>query len=81
MIISKILAKIVPLVMKAVWKQILPELRPLQKYANEPNETDIKVNQHDDEIASLKKDNIAMKKIIKKIGGKKITDDKKWYDD
>ena len=74
MIISKILAKLVPLVMKAVWKQIQPELKPLQTYVNEPNENNIKINKLEDDIAEIKNK-------MKKQKGKKKTDDKKWYND
>ena len=40
MIISKIIGKILPLILKEVFKAVMPELRPLQKYVNEPNELD-----------------------------------------
>ena len=74
MIISKLLAKLVPLVMKAVWKQIQPELKPLQKYVYEPNINNVKISQFEDEIKKIKS------KMNKK-NGKKKTDDVKWYDD
>ena len=54
MIISKLLAKLVPLVMKAVWKQIQPELKPLQKYVYEPNINNVKISQLEDDIKKIK---------------------------
>ena len=74
MIKSKLLAKLVPLVMKAVWKQIQPELKPLQKYVYEPNINNVKISQLEDDIKKIKS------KMSKK-KGKKKTDDVKWYDD
>ena len=74
MIISKLLAKLVPLVMKAVWKQIQPELKPLQKFVYEPNINNVKISQLEDDIKKIKS------KMNKK-KGKKKTDDVKWYDD
>ena len=74
MIKSKLLAKLVPLVMKAVWKQIQPELKPLQKYVYEPNINNVKISQLEDDIKKIKS------KMNKK-KGKKKTDDVKWYDD
>jgi uncharacterized protein YjaZ len=73
-IISKLLGKLVPLVMKAVWKQIQPELKPLQKYIYEPNINNVKISQLEDDIKEIKSK-------IKKQKGKKKTDDNKWYDD
>ena len=74
MIISKLLGKLVPLVMKAVWKQIQPELKPLQKYIYEPNINNIKISKLEDDISEIKNK-------MKKKKGKKKTDDKEWYDD
>ena len=74
MIISKLLGKLVPLVMKAVWKQVLPELQPLQKYIYEPNINNIKISKLEDDISEIKNK-------MKKKKGKKKTDDKEWYDD
>ena len=36
--------------MKQVWKAILPELKPLQKYVNEPNDLDLKVKRIERQI-------------------------------
>ena len=43
MIVSKLVSKILPFLLKEVWKAVLPELKPLQKYVNEPNDLDLKV--------------------------------------
>ena len=60
--------------MKAERKQIQPELKPLQKYVNEPNINNVKISQLEDDIKEIKNK-------IKKQKGKKKTDDVKWYDD
>ena len=60
--------------MKAVWKQIQPELKPLQIYVYEPNINNVKISQLEDDIKKIKS------KMNKK-KGKKKTDDVKWYDD
>ena len=60
--------------MKAVWKQIQPELKPLQKYVYEPNINNVKISQLEDDIKKIKS------KMNKK-KGKKKTDDVKWYHD
>ncbi len=49
MITSKLITKILPLVLKA----LLPELAPLKKYVEEDNELDIKVRQLEDRIKKI----------------------------
>jgi len=41
--------------MKQVWKAILPELKPLQKYVNEPNDLDLKVKRIEKKLKRLEK--------------------------
>ena len=55
MIVSKIVSKILPFLLKEVWKAVLPELRPLQQYVNEPNELDQKTKDHEKRIKKLEK--------------------------
>ena len=49
MIISNLLKKLLPLILK----QLMPELKPLQKYVNEPNELDVKVEKIEQQIQAL----------------------------
>lgn len=77
MIISSILSKVVPLVLKEVTKKISKvknDIVPLKKYVEEPNENNI-------DIAKMKEDIIFIKRDIKRLTSNKKTDDKKWYDD
>ena len=78
MIISKIIGKILPLILKEVFKAVMPELRPLQKYVNEPNELDDKVKELEKRLEKVefsnnnketKKDSMyaSLKKEIQKI--------------
>ena len=55
MITSKIIAKVLPFIMKQVWKAILPELKPLQKYVNEPNDLDLKVKRIEKKLKRLER--------------------------
>ena len=55
MIVSKLVSKILPFLLKEVWKAVLPELRPLQQYVNEPNELDQKTKDHEKRIKKLEK--------------------------
>tara|TARA_Y100000401_G_C8189023_1_gene157811 strand:- start:97 stop:285 length:189 start_codon:yes stop_codon:yes gene_type:complete len=55
LITSKIIAKVLPFIMKQVWKAILPELKPLQKYVNEPNDLDLKVKRIEKKLKRLEK--------------------------
>ena len=42
--------------MKHVWKAVLPELKPLQQYVNEPNDLDLKVKRIEKKIKRLQKE-------------------------
>ena len=42
--------------MKHVWKAVLPELKPLQKYVNEPNDLDLKVKRIEKKIRRIQKE-------------------------
>ena len=53
MIISKLITKILPFLLKEVWKAVLPELKPLQKYVYQKNELDEKIEEHEDRIKKL----------------------------
>ena len=55
MIISKLITKILPFLLKEVWKAVLPELKPLQKYVYQKNELDEKIEEHEDRIKKLEK--------------------------
>ena len=77
MIISSILAKLLPLVLKEVGKQLSPiknEIIPIKKYVEEPNQNNV-------DIAKIKDDIIFIKNELKKTKPNKKTKDKKWYDD
>ncbi len=77
MIISSILAKLLPLVLKEVGKQLSPiknEIIPIKKYVEEPNQNNV-------DIAKIKEDIIFIKNELKKTKPNKKTKDKKWYDD
>ena len=52
---SKIVSKLLPFIMKQVWKAILPELKPFQKYVNEPNDLDLKVKRIEKKLKRLEK--------------------------
>jgi len=56
LITSKIIAKFLPFIMKHVWKAVLPELKPLQKYVNEPNDLDLEVKRINKKIKRLQKE-------------------------
>ena len=78
MIISSILSKLLPLVLKEVTKKlsgVKNDLAPLKKYVEEPNENNIAIAKMKDEIKLLKN---SMKKCNKKSDK---TKDRKWYDD
>ena len=51
MIISNLLKKLLPLILK----QLMPELKPLQKYVNEPNDLDLKVKRIQKKIKRIEK--------------------------
>ena len=55
MITSKIIAKVLPFIMKQVWKAVIPELKPLQQYVNEPNELDLKVKRIEKKLKRIEK--------------------------
>ncbi len=55
MITSKIVSKILPYLLKEVFKAVMPELRPLQQYVNEPNELDKQAKNHEKRIKKLEK--------------------------
>ena len=55
MITNKIVSKILPYLLKEVFKAVMPELKPLQQYVNEPNELDIKVKQIQKKIKKLER--------------------------
>jgi len=55
MIVSKLVSKILPFLLKEVWKAVLPELKPLQKYVYQPNELDQKTKNHEKRIKKLEK--------------------------
>tara|TARA_Y100001963_G_C6619992_1_gene371226 strand:- start:462 stop:695 length:234 start_codon:yes stop_codon:yes gene_type:complete len=77
LIISSILAKLLPLVLKEVGKQLSPiknEIIPIKKYVEEPNQNNV-------DIAKIKEDIIFIKNELKKTKPNKKTKDKKWYDD
>ena len=78
MIISKILSKLLPLVLKEVTKKlsgVKNDLAPLKKYVEEPNENNIAIEKMKDDIILLKN---KVKQFDSKANRKK---DKKWYDD
>ena len=56
MITSKIIAKILPFIMKQVWKAVLPELKPLQKYVNEPNDLDLEIKRINKKMKRMQKE-------------------------
>ena len=55
MIKNKIVSKLLPYLLKEVFKAVMPELKPLQQYVNEPNELDIKVKQMQKKIKKLER--------------------------
>ena len=55
MITNKIVSKLLPYLLKEVFKAVMPELKPLQQYVNEPNELDIKVKQIQKKIKKLER--------------------------
>ena len=55
MITNKIVSKLLPYLLKEVFKSVMPELKPLQQYVNEPNELDIKVKQIQKKIKKLER--------------------------
>ena len=78
MIISKILSKLLPLVLKEVAKKlsnVQHDIEPLKKYVNEPNENNVAIDNIKDELIFMKK---KIKQLDSKANKKK---DKKWYDD
>tara|TARA_R100000808_G_C2146253_1_gene154171 strand:+ start:2638 stop:2817 length:180 start_codon:yes stop_codon:yes gene_type:complete len=54
-ITSKIVSKLLPFIMKQVWKAVMPELKPLQQYVNEPNELDLKVKRIEKKLKRIEK--------------------------
>ena len=78
MIISKILSKLLPLVLKEVSKKLSSvknDIIPLKKYVEEPNENNIAIDKIKDELIFMKN---KIKQMDSKANRKK---DKKWYDD
>ena len=55
MIINKIVKQVLPFLLKHVWKAVMPELRPLQQYVNEPNDLDLKVKRIEKKLKRLEK--------------------------
>ncbi len=55
MITNKIVSKLLPYLLKEVFKAVMPELRPLQQYVNEPNELDKKTKNLEKRIKKLEK--------------------------
>ena len=55
MITNKIVSKLLPYLLKEVFKAVMPELKPLQQYVNEPNELDIKLKQMQKKIKKLER--------------------------
>jgi len=77
-IISKILSKLLPLVIKEVTKKLSSvknDIIPLKKYVEEPNENNIAIDKIKDELIFMKN---KIKQMDSKANRKK---DKKWYDD
>ena len=78
MIISKILSKLLPLVLKEVSKKLSSvknDIIPIKKYVEEPNENNIAIDKIKDELIFMKN---KMKQLDSKANRKK---DKKWNDD
>lgn len=78
MIISKILSKLLPLVLKEVTKKlsgVKNDLAPLKKYVEEPNENNIAIEKMRDEFIFMKN---KIKQLDSKANRKK---DRKWYDE
>ena len=78
MIISKILSKLLPLVLKEVTKKlsgVKNDLAPLKKYVEEPNENNIAIEKMKDEFIFMKN---KIKQLDSKANRKK---DRKWYDE
>ena len=42
--------------MKHVWKAVLPELKPLQKYVNEPNDLDLEIKRIHKKMKRMQKE-------------------------
>lgn len=61
MIASRIIAKILPHLLKKVFEAVMPELKPLQKYVYEKNELDEKVEKLEKRINDLECDKNNMK--------------------
>ena len=55
MITAKIIQKVLPFILKEMWRAITPELAPLRKYVNEPNELDREVKALRKKVARLEK--------------------------
>ena len=55
MITSKIVSKLLPYLLKEVFKAVMPELRPLQEYVYQPNELDQKAKDYEKRIKKLEK--------------------------
>tara|TARA_R100001463_G_scaffold60354_1_gene112857 strand:- start:70 stop:252 length:183 start_codon:yes stop_codon:yes gene_type:complete len=56
LITSKIIAKILPFIMKQVWKAVLPEIKPLQKYVYEPNDLDLEIKRINKKMKRMQKE-------------------------
>ena len=65
MITNKIVSKLLPYLLKEVFKAVMPELKPLQQYVNEPNELDIKVKQMQKKIRDRRLSNYGHKRFKK----------------
>ena len=84
MIISSILSKVLPLVLKEVTKKISKvknDIVPLKKYVEEPNENNIKIAKLEERDKKHSDDIIFLKNQIKQLKPNKKTKDKKWYDE
>ena len=84
MIISSILSKVLPLVLKDVTKKISKvknDIVPLKKYVEEPNENNIKIAKLEERDKKHSDDIIFLKNQIKQLKPNKKTKDQKWYDE
>lgn len=84
MIISSILSKVLPLVLKEVTKKISKvknDIVPLKKYVEEPNENNIKIAKLEERDKKHSDDIIFLKNQIKQLKPNKKTKDQKWYDE
>jgi len=83
-IISSILSKVLPLVLKEVTKKISKvknDIVPLKKYVEEPNENNIKIAKLEERDKKHSDDIIFLKNQIKQLKPNKKTKDQKWYNE